>query len=299
MAIKTKVDINARSNTELRRFIKFNTSTVKYIATDLDGTLLSSDTNISKENLEAIERLSKKQIGTILLTGRTLYEVPEKLRNAGGVKYIVFSDGAGIWSRENGIIKYEYFPADTAREIFNLLSLCETFIEVYSGGKPLVESKKLNPEQVNYYHIDSNFIPEIFKSRCAVESLATLFDDKSHKTELFDVFFKYETERAECEKRLKAVFGGISVTSSMTNNLEICPPGVNKGATLTQFCGELGIDIRNVAVAGDSPNDISTFKTQAKKYAVSNACCEVKNLADKVICSNDENIMCYFEKEFA
>ena len=48
MAIKTKVDINARSNTELRRFIKFNTSTVKYIATDLDGTLLSSDTNISK-----------------------------------------------------------------------------------------------------------------------------------------------------------------------------------------------------------------------------------------------------------
>ena len=233
------------------------------------------------------------------MTGRTLYEVPEKLRNAGGVKYIVFSDGAGIWSRENGIINYEYFPADTAREIFNLLSQCETFIEVYSGGKPLVESKKLNPEQVNYYHIDSNFIPEIFKSRCAVESLATLFDDKSHKTELFDVFFKYETERAECEKRLKAVFGGISVTSSMTNNLEICPPGVNKGATLTQFCGELGIDIRNVAVAGDSPNDISAFKTQAKKYAVSNACCEVKNLADKVICSNDENIMCYFEKEFA
>ena len=180
------------------------------------------------------------------MTGRTLYEVPEKLRNAGGVKYIVFSDGAGIWSRENGIIKYEYFPADTAREIFNLLSQCKTFIEVYSGGKPLVESKKLNPEQVNYYHIDRNFIPEIFKSRCAVESLATLFDDKSHKTELFDVFFKYETERAECEKRLKAVFGGISVTSSMTNNLEICPPGVNKGATLTQFCGELGIDIRNM-----------------------------------------------------
>ena len=221
MAIKTKVDINARSNTELRRFIKFNTSTVKYIATDLDGTLLSSDTNISKENLEAIERLSKKQISIILLTGRTLYEVPEKLRNAGGVKYIVFSDGAGIWSREKGIIKYEYFPADTAREIFDILSQYETFIEVYSGGKPLVESKKLNSEQVNYYHIDSDFIPEIFKSRCAVKSLASLFDDKSHKTELFDVFFKYETERTECEKRLKAVFGGICITSSMTNNLEI------------------------------------------------------------------------------
>lgn len=279
--------------------INKKTGATTYIATDLDGTLLSSNTDISKENLEAIERLSKKQISTILLTGRTLYEVPEKLRNAGGVKYIVFSDGAGVWSREKGIIKYKYFPARTAKKIFDLLSEYETFIEVYSEGKPLVESKKLNPRQLNYYHIDSDFIPEMFKSRCAVKSLAVLFENKSHKTELFDVFFKNEAERTECKKRLKTIFGKISVTSSMTNNLEICPPGVNKGAALTQLCSKLGVDIRNVSVAGDSLNDISAFKTQAKKYAVSNACYEVKDLADKVICSNDENIMCYFEKEFA
>lgn len=139
----------------------------------------------------------------------------------------------------------------------------------------------------------------MFKSRCAVKSLAALFDDKSHKTESFDVFFKYKTERAECEKRLKTVFGGICITSSLTNNLEICPPGVSKGAALTQLCEELGVDMRNVSVVGDSLNDISLFKMQAKKYAVSNACCEVRNLADKVICSNDENIMCYLENEFA
>lgn len=139
---------------------------------------------------------------------------------------------------------------------------------MYSGGKPLVESEKLNPEQLNYYHMDSDFIPEMFKSRCAVKSLAALFDDKSHKTELFDVFFKYKTERAECEKRLKTVFGGICITSSLTNNLEICPPGVSKGAALTQLCEELGVDMRNVSVVGDSLNDISLFKTQAKKYAV-------------------------------
>ena len=273
-------------------------STVKYIATDLDGTLLSSNTDISEENLEAIERLSKKQISTILLTGRTFYEVPEKLRNIGGVKYIIFSDGAGVWSREQGIIEYKYFPTDTAREIFNILSEYETYIEVYSDGKPMAESRNLNLGQLNYYNIDKDFIPEIFKSRRAVESLATLFDDKSHKTELFDVFFKNTEERTECWERLKAVFGQISVTSSMTNNLEICPPGVNKGAALTELCGKIGIDMENVSVVGDSLNDISAFKTSAKKYAVSNACRDVKNLADKIICSNDENIMCYLEKEF-
>lgn len=47
------------------------------IATDLDGTLLKSDTNISGENLKAINNLAKYGVTIVLLTGRTLYEVPE------------------------------------------------------------------------------------------------------------------------------------------------------------------------------------------------------------------------------
>ena len=272
---------------------------VKYIATDLDGTLLSSSTEISWENLEAIKRLSKKGISTVLLTGRTLYEVPAELRENTFVKYIVFSDGAGVWQRGKGLIKYDCFPADTAWEIFNILSEYETFIEVYSDGTPLVEGEKLNLKQLNYYNIDKSFMPEMFKSRRAVNSLAALFDDKERKTELFDVFFKNANERTYCEKRLKSAFGGIFITSSLQNNLEICPPGTSKGAALIWLCKKLKTDISNVAVAGDSKNDITAFKTNARKYAVANACEDIKLLADKIICSNDENIMCCFEKEFA
>ena len=41
-------------------------------ATDLDGTLLSTDTTVSRENLEAIKRLSQKGIETVVVTGRGL-----------------------------------------------------------------------------------------------------------------------------------------------------------------------------------------------------------------------------------
>ena len=85
----------------------------------------------------------------------------------------------------------------------------------------------------------------------------------------------------------------------MPNNLEICAPDVSKGSAIEALCEMLDTDIKRVAVIGDSENDITAFKTRAEKYAVSNACEEIKNLADKVICSNDENIMCYFEKMLA
>ena len=170
---------------------------------------------------------------------------------------------------------------------------------MYSNGVPFVESSKFSQEQFDYYGIDSSFVPEMYKSRQKTESLAALLDNGAYKTELFDVFFREPKEKEECREKLHNLFGDISITSSLTNNLEICAPLVSKGAALESLCGRLGIDIRSVAVVGDSENDITSFKTQAKKYAVSNACEEIKNLADKIICSNDENIMCYFERELA
>lgn len=272
---------------------------IKFIASDLDGTLLSSDTCVSKDNLAAMDRLSESGIKTILLTGRTFYEIPTELRESRGVEYIIYSDGAAIYNKGKGLIQYLYIPDETAKRIFAVLSEYQTFIEVYSNGVPFVESSKFSPEQFDYYGIDSSFVPEMYKSRQKTESLAALLDNGAYKTELFDVFFREPKEKEECREKLHNLFGDISITSSLTNNLEICAPLVSKGAALESLCGRLGIDIRSVAVVGDSENDITSFKTQAKKYAVSNACEEIKSSADKIICSNDENIMCYFERELA
>ena len=269
----------------------------RYIASDLDGTLLASDTNVTKSNLDSIKNLSKKGVKTILLTGRTLYEIPLELRECDGVEYMVFSNGAGVFSKEKGIVKYKYINDDTARKIYKILSEYETFIEIYSNGIPFIEKSKFNIDEFNYYNISPDFIPELFKSRKGVESLPAVLNDESYKTEMFDVFFKSMEEREECRKKLCDAFDDISITTSMKNNLEICRVGINKGNALDELCGKLGVDINDVIVVGDSKNDISAFKTKAKKFAVSNACKEIKELADKIICSNDENIMCYLEKE--
>lgn len=267
------------------------------IATDLDGTLLKSDTEISTENLNAMKRLAKNNTKIILLTGRTLYEIPLELRTCSSVEYIIYSNGAGIHHKDKGMIRYKTISNTTAYKIYSILSEYETFIEVYTCGAPYVEKSKFSAESFEYYKIDSDFIPELYKSRKQANSLEELIFDPSYKTEMFDVFFRNQDERDQCISRLKNEIYEIEITSSMQNNLEIMTAGTNKGAALTELCNIAGYNIKDITVIGDSKNDISAFKTNAKKYAVANACDEIKALADKIICSNDENIMCYIEKE--
>lgn len=267
------------------------------IATDLDGTLLKNDTTVSSENINAIERMADNGIKTVLLTGRTLYEIPPELRSCKGVEYFVYSNGAGINSREKGLIDYNPIPKETAVKVFDILKSYETFIELYSNGHPMIEKSKYNNKAFEYYKIDPNFIPEMHKSRMAVNNLENLLYDEAYKIEMFDVFFKNDSERIECKNKLRAEFDGLEVTTSMANNLEIMNKGINKGFGLKRLCAITGLRLNDIIVIGDSKNDITAFVTAKRKYAVSNACREIKSISDKIICSNENNIMCYMEKE--
>lgn len=270
---------------------------IRYIASDLDGTLISSDNEVSEENLDAIDRMHNAGVRFIVLTGRTLYEVPLELRHNDSIDYIIYSNGVGIWDRKRGLLKNNFIDDEKAKKVFEILSEYETFTEIYSGGRPYVDTSKFDLEHFLYYKIDKGFIPEMNKSRVKIPNLRKIIDDGNDKVEMFDVFFRYEKERQECLKRLKNDFDDLFVTSSMSNNLEIVRAGNSKGNTLIEFCDKMGIDIKSVTVLGDSRNDISAFETDAKGYAVANACDELKNLADKVICSNDENVMRFMERE--
>lgn len=277
--------------------IKRKKKTQKIIATDLDGTLLKSDTTVSSENLCAIKRLSKKGIKTIVLTGRTFYEIPYELRSCDEIEYFVYSNGAGIQSSKKGIIYYNTFDRKTSYEIYEILDSFDTLIELYSNQFPYIDEENYSDDSFEYYRIDESFLPEMKKSRKPIKNLKGLLTDESYKIEMFDVFFRNDSEKEACRKLLLEKFDGIEITSSLSSNLEIIKKRTNKGFGLKKLCEITGYDLDNIIVVGDSKNDITAFNTAKTKYAVSNACDEIKSLADKIICSNDEGIMKYMENE--
>ncbi len=276
--------------------IKINKNNSLAIATDLDGTLLSSKNEVSAENLAAMRRLNSAEIKIILLTGRTFYEIPEVLRECGDIAYMIYSNGAAAVTGKGETVFGNCIPHKKAVYLFELLSKYKTFIEIYADGVPYVSKDKFSDEMFRMYRIDKGFIPEMYISRRPVPSLTEIVTEPTREIEMFDVFFKNEPERLECIELLKKD-GEVEITSSMTSNLEIICSGTSKGKALERLCEVIKIPVSRVTVAGDSKNDITAFQTDAKKYAVSNACPELKSLADKIICSNDENIMTYLEKE--
>ena len=72
----------------------------KLIASDLDGTLFGSNSRVSKENWQAIEKLKEKGVEFIPASGRAFYEMPAELRESSLIRYYITSDGAMVYDKE-------------------------------------------------------------------------------------------------------------------------------------------------------------------------------------------------------
>ena len=74
----------------------------KIIASDLDGTLLRGDMTVSEKNLSAMNELCEMGITLALTSGRTLYEIPEEVRENKNIRYITYSNGTAVYDKELG-----------------------------------------------------------------------------------------------------------------------------------------------------------------------------------------------------
>lgn len=266
------------------------------IAVDIDGTLLNDHSELSSENIRAIEALSQKGIAVVPVTGRTYYEIPKAIRDCESIRFFVYSNGSCIFDREQGAVYSSTIPCDTAAEIFSLLDSYDTYTEVYSGGYPWADVAKLSAECFDYYGISRRFQKIIEKSRKTVSDFSAELESGRLKPELFNSFFRFERERDECREKLFKRFPDIEAVSSLGLNLEIMNEGANKGTGLMKLCDIIGVDTAGVIAIGDNENDIRLFEIAGRRCAVSNACDKLKAMATDIICSNNEHVIDYVEK---
>lgn len=268
-----------------------------FIAVDIDGTLLNDRSQLTPENLAAIERLSKAGITVAPVTGRTYYEIPEAVRNCKYIRYFVYSNGSGIFDKERGTVYSSTIPTETARSVFTLLASYETYIEIYSGCYPHADKSKMNDERLGYYNVPPAFRKIIAKSRKPVEDFDSSLADGSLSPELINAFFRNEEERAECFERLRRLFPNLEIVSSLGNNIEVMNAETNKGTAMLKLCEIMGISADEIIAIGDSDNDIRLFEIAARRCAVSNARQSLKAMATDIICSNNEHVIDYVEKK--
>lgn len=81
----------------------------------------------------------------------------------------------------------------------------------------------------------------------------------------------------------------LTVVQTAPFYLEVIPAAINKGRGLLDTCAALGIDPRETVAFGDAENDIPMLRAAGVGVAMGNAAQAVKNAADTVTLSNNED----------
>ena len=268
----------------------------KIIASDLDGTLLKDDMTVSRENWEAVRRMTEAGVLFVPASGRAVLEMPRAIVESPYVRYLIHSDGSAVYDKETGRSIRLAMTPEQSRRMMAVLSEYKVDISVRHHGHCYVDPKK-HTREYHYAHRMSDywvdFVMEYFEPLEDFDR-ATDFEDG---IDMVCVFFQSAEEREECRRRFLEM-GGYGISGSDPANLEIYDERAGKGSALLALAEELGIDRSETLSVGDSPNDLDMIRKAGIGLAVSNACDALKADATTVICSNEEHAMEYIEKNY-
>ncbi|MDR3689156.1 MAG: Cof-type HAD-IIB family hydrolase [Fimbriimonas sp.] len=248
----------------------------KLLATDIDGTLLTSERTPHTENVEAIRRAGESGIRVVLASGRIASSMARFSEELGLDGAMICSNGGHVKGLHGKEILYVGLPHD-----------------VVATSLAYAESAGVH---VNTYTRDQIFVlretPWLEKYRQRVRTLMPEFATIEYltQTEILKIILIDEPEAIPVHRAaLEELLGTrAALTESEPEYLEILSSNANKGMGLRVLAESLGVRREETAAIGDYLNDLEMVQWAGVGGAVSNAVAEVKAAADVQVPSNNE-----------
>lgn len=259
------------------------------IVTDLDGTLLNSKNSISEKNREAFKKAIARGILPIVATGRIAGEAYFFAEKIGALDYVISGNGGIVEDyKNNGIIhKTEMEDSDIQEFLEMFEQYDETFCQAHTSEGCLCTEKTF-PWMENAGWAKA-YVREFKDKQIVVDDIQSYISDKKLGVSKFVLSSVNYDLLDELMEKTNAI-PGMKALRPMDYCLECIPAQVDKGYGLIKLCEYLGIDLGEVMVIGDSDNDLEMFELHSPiKVAVANAYDCIKELADYIVGSNDED----------
>lgn len=254
----------------------------KMIVLDLDGTLTNRDKVITDRTRKALIEAQRRGKKVVLASGRPTYGVMPLAEQLGLERY-----GGYILSYNGGMIMecctketifQKKLPAETNRKIIDLAMREGVDILTYEGTVIVT-----NNAECPYAKLESEV--NHLKLR-QVENLADYVTFSVPKFIMLDD----GDYLALTEGRVKAALGrDFSVYRSEPYFLEIMPKGIDKAQSLDQLLRMIGIASEEIIACGDGYNDLSMVSYAGLGVAMENAVLPLRNVADYVTASNNDD----------
>lgn len=252
---------------------------VSIIFSDIDGTLLNDQHEVSSRTKTAVKECLSKGILFVPVSARMpeaikpitcsfLPEIP-----------IISYNGAFVQDKTGYPISSSPMPFDVA------LSICSTVEEqfndivwnIYSGAEWISQDR------------DNKWVKRE-EEIVSVTSIQMALETISHSLTIHKLLLMGEPGSiVKAERLFKENYSDLSIAQSYPYYLEIMASGITKGKAVTELATSYGVELGDTIAFGDNFNDLDMLQTVGKGYVMGNAPTDLKSLIGNVTTDNNHD----------
>ena len=259
---------------------KGTTSMIKLIASDMDGTLLTTDKRLPEEFPLVVHALREKGVAFCVASGRQYASLRRDMPELVPDLVFIAENGALIVENDQRLFIDPLAACDLPEIVRAAQELEDVYPVVCRAGEALVDAKAA-PDFIGC-------VQQFYQNTRVVENLEDIcgtFGDVC-KVAFYDEGDAATHELPVLTQRLG---GRHAVILSGEKWVDVMRPGVNKGRAMRMLQQLKGLTPENCMAFGDYLNDLELLESVSESYAMENALDEIKRVARHIAPGNDEN----------
>ncbi|MFS1663542.1 sugar-phosphatase [Streptococcus sp. zg-JUN1979] len=259
---------------------------IKLVAVDIDGTLLTSDRRITKDVYDAIQESKAQGVKVVIATGRPIAGVKQllndlNLRDEGD--YVITFNGGLVQDTATGQdIISETLSYDDYLDL-ELLSR-KLGVHMHAITKDGIYTANRNIGKYTVHEAQLVGMPVFYRTPEEMRNKAII------KMMFIDEPSVLDAAIAQIPESYKERF---NLVKSTPFYLELLPKTVSKGAALLHLAEKMGLEHSQTMAIGDEENDRAMLETVANPVVMENGNPELKKIAKYITKSNEESGVAY------
>ncbi len=259
----------------------------KLVCLDLDGTLLTSKHVMDEETKEYLKKLSNEGIHITIATGRAAFDAKYYAGLVNDNTHFICSNGAALGvTKEKRLLFEDCFDDNAINELCSAAQeigcnpvfytknyiICTGLKEFLFHNYFMFKSGNKGRNRLRYVFGVKGFLKYYKKNNFDIQKSLFFLYKKDKATKVYDLLSKDVFELAQLSE----------------DYFEISKSGVNKSHAVRKLAEHLGVSTDEVIAFGDSDNDREMLKLVGKGVAMWNAPKAIRDIADEITESNDD-----------
>nr|WP_294699958.1 HAD-IIB family hydrolase [uncultured Anaerostipes sp.] len=276
---------------------------IQLIVSDLDGTLLNSEQQITERTIRAIKQLQRKGVRLLINTEMNYFDTKQLLDSYDLQCDVACFGGSCIFDASGEQLHASYIPSGRIPDMLRIFGSCRTFYEIHSTNGLCILGSKTGYE--NY--LRNEVIPSIIEENKILNlepdayiqhriEHAHFYDNSRLLLDENPRIIKISTQSPDVDKlniltdTLHTQVPDFAVSSRSPYRLDVTAVNALKGSAVNFYTSLYDISLRNTMVIGYSENDYSMLGLpHIESVAMGNSADIIKDICLHHTAGNDED----------